>query len=284
MQNPIKRIALASFVAVFASATASLPVLAQEGVAPETVVVTVNGHQITEDELGMASQDFAEQLQRIPDAQRRGLLVDALIDLHLLANAAEAENLDDDAAFERRMAYERAQTLRTAYLVNVVGQSVDDATVQAAYDETVAGFEPQEERRARHILLETEEEAMEVIAELNGGADFATLAQEKSTGPSGPNGGDLGFFGPGQMVPPFEEAVFAMEAGNHSTEPVETQFGFHVILVEETRETAPPSFEQVAPQIRNELLQQNFVATVTLLREAADISYQDETLAPPEDQ
>ena len=281
MHHPIKRLALAGLAAACMSASASLPAFAQDQLAPETVLAIVDGYSITEDEVRMASQDFAEQLQRVPAEQRRAVIVDALVDLHLLASAGEAEGHADTAAFERRMAYQRARTLRTSYLVDVIGAAVDEDAVRAAYDEAISEFQPEEERRARHILVESQEEAMEVIAELNGGADFATLAQERSTGPSGPNGGDLGFFGRGRMVPPFDEAAFAMEPGSYSNEPVETQFGWHVILVEEVRESAPPSFGELAPQIQQGLLQQRFVETLGDLRESAAISYEVEGLEPP---
>jgi peptidyl-prolyl cis-trans isomerase C len=256
-------------------------VAAQDALAPETVLAIVNGYAITEDEAAMASQDFAQQLQQVPPEQRRTVIVDALIDLHLLAGAAEAAGLDESEAFQRRMAYQQARTLRTAYLVDVIAAQVDEAALRASYDEVVSAFEPVEERRARHILLATREEAEAVIGELDGGADFATLATERSTGPTGPNGGDLGFFGPGRMVPPFDEAAFALEVGSYSAEPVETQFGWHVILIEESRMSAAPAFEEVAAQIQQSLLQERFVEAIGGLREGAQISYEIEGVGPP---
>lgn len=256
-------------------------VTAQDALAPETVLAIVNGYAITEDEAAMASQDFAQQLQQVPPEQRRTVIVDALIDLHLLAGAAEAAGLDESEAFQRRMAYQQARTLRTAYLVDVIAAQVDEAALRASYDEVVSAFEPVEERRARHILLATREEAEAVIGELDGGADFATLATERSTGPTGPNGGDLGFFGPGRMVPPFDEAAFALEVGSYSAEPVETQFGWHVILIEESRMSAAPAFEEVAAQIQQSLLQERFVEAIGGLREGAQISYEIEGVGPP---
>lgn len=257
------------------------PAFAQEALDPSTVLAIVNGHEITEDEANLASQDFAEQLQQVPVEQRRAVIVDALIDLHLLASAGEAEGLADSETFQRRLAYQRARTLRTAYLVEVLAAGVDDDAVRAAYDEAVAGFEPEEERRARHILVETEDEARSVIEELDGGADFATLATERSTGPSGPNGGDLGFFGRGRMVPVFEDAAFALEVDSYTPDPVESRFGWHVIYLEEVRESAAPPFEELAPQIQQGLMQQAFVEAITDLREEATISYEVEGLEPP---
>ncbi|MFK7791672.1 MAG: peptidylprolyl isomerase [Devosiaceae bacterium] len=277
MLHTVSRLAIAGLTVLAVSGTS----MAQDALDPATVLATVNGHEITEDEAMMASQDFAEQMQQVPEDQRRAVIVDALIDLHLLAGAGEAAGLADSDAFERRMAYQRARTLRTSYLVEVLAPTVDEAALRAAYDEAVEGFEPEEERRARHILVESEEDARAVIEELDGGADFATLAGERSTGPSGPNGGDLGFFGRGRMVPVFEEAAFALEIGDYTPDPVESQFGWHVIIVEEARETEAPAFEQLAPQIQQGLLQQSFVNAIDGLREEAEITFEMEGLEPP---
>ncbi|MEM6383009.1 MAG: peptidylprolyl isomerase [Pseudomonadota bacterium] len=265
-------------------AMGSAPVWAQETLTPDTVLATVNGHEITEFEARLAGQDFSRQLQQVPAPQRLPAIVSVLIDLHLLAMQAEEEGLDDSEEFQQRMAYQQARTLRTAYLFEVIAASVSDDDVQAAYDAFVAGFEPTEERRARHILVESEETARELIGQLNGGADFAELAQEHSTGPSGPNGGDLGWFTRGRMVPAFEEAAFGIEPGSYGQEPVETRFGFHVIQVEETRNTAPPAFEEQAETLRQELLDERFTAVLGNLREEADITYNVEGLEPPSPQ
>lgn len=173
------------------------------------------------------------------------------------------------------------RTLRTNYLVEVLAAEVDEEALQSAYDEAVAGFEPEEERKARHILVETEEDARAVIEELDGGADFATLATERSTGPSAANGGDLGFFGRGRMVPVFEDAAFALDVGGYTPDPVESQFGWHVIYLEDVRESAAPSFAELAPQIQQGLLQQAFIEAIGGLREEASITYEVEGLEPP---
>ena len=281
MFRPMIRAALTATLAAGVSLGGLAAAAAQEEIGPDTVLAVVNGHAITEYEARLASQDFAEQLQRVPGDQRRAIVVDALIDLHLLADAAEEEGLDESEDFARQMAYQQARTLRTTYLVEVLAQRVDDAAVQAAYDEIVAAFEPTEERKARHILVETEEAAREVIAALDDGAAFADLAQERSTGPSAPNGGDLGWFGRGRMVPAFEEAAFAMEVGAYTADPVQTQFGWHVILVEETRQSEPPALEAIGDQLRQQLLQQEFINAIGGLRDEAEISYEIEGLEPP---
>lgn len=282
MSHFFTRLAMAGLAAFALSAPLVVSsAQAQAELDPGTVLATINGYEITEDEALMASQDFAEQLQQVPVEQRRAVIVDALIDLHLLATAGEDAGLADTASFERRMAYQRARTLRTAYLVEVLAADVDEAALRAAYDEIIAGFEPEEERRARHILLETQEAAQAVIEELDGGADFAALAAERSTGPSAPNGGDLGFFGRGRMVPVFEDAAFGLEVGDYTREPVESQFGWHVIFVEETRQTEAPSFGELGPQIQQGLLQQSFVDAIGALRDSAQITYEVEGIEPP---
>ena len=133
----------------------------------------------------------------------------------------------------------------------------------------------EEEVRARHILLETSEDAVAVIGELDAGGDFVALAKERSTGPSAPQGGDLGYFSAEQMVGPFAEAAFALEPGSHSAEPVETRFGFHVIMVEDRRTKPVPSFEEMEPQIREELSGQAVQDVLLGLREGAEIETED---------
>lgn len=282
MSHFFTRLALAgSLAALLTGPTLAQETSTLEALEPETVLATVNGYEITESEARMASQDFAEQLQQVPVEQRRAVIVDALIDLHLLAMAADEAGLDDSEEFARRMAYQRARTLRSSYLVEVIAADVNEDALREAYDEAIAEFEPSEERQARHILVETEEEAVEVIEALDGGADFATLAQERSTGPSASNGGDLGWFGRGRMVPAFEEAAFDLEVGAYSSAPVETQFGFHVLMVEGVRDTQAPAFEELAPQIQQGLLQRRFIETINDLRDGGEVVYVVEGLEPP---
>ena len=150
--------------------------------------------------------------------------------------------------------------------------------MKARYDAEIANFPTETEVSARHILLETEEAAKEVIAELDGGADFAELAKTKSTGPSGPSGGDRGYLGKGRMVPEFEAAAFALEKGAHSAEPVKTQFGWHVIKKEDERESQPPSYDQVKDQIRQLVAQEKYLELIKVAREKYTYEILDETL------
>jgi peptidyl-prolyl cis-trans isomerase C len=150
--------------------------------------------------------------------------------------------------------------------------------VRARYDKEVAATAPENEVRARHILLETEEEAKAVIAELDGGADFEALAKEKSTGPTGPNGGDLGYFTRGRMVPEFEEAAYALDVGGYTKQPVQTQFGWHVIKLEDKRQVQPPAFADVEGQIPFRLHARALFRTPQQLREEAEVEISDPAL------
>jgi peptidyl-prolyl cis-trans isomerase C len=155
---------------------------------------------------------------------------------------------------------------------------VSDADIKARYEQEIAAVPPEEEISARHILLETEEAAKAVIAELDAGKDFAELAKEKSTGPSAAQGGDLGFFTKGRMVPEFEAAAFEITPGEYGKEPVKTQFGWHVIKVEERRETAPPAFEEVADQVRQLVMRERYAELIRTARSETEIDVLDPDL------
>lgn len=263
------------FRAVLAGAALSLslaviaPATAQEG---DRVVARVNGEPITESDLALAAQDFRDTLAQLPPDQRVAALINGIVDIRLMARAAEAEGLDKTEEGARRLASVRDRALRTEYLRERVFDGITDEAVQALYDEQVTEFEPQEEIRASHILVESEDEAKALIAELDGGADFAELARTSSIDlGSGAAGGDLDFFGPGRMVPPFEAAAFALEVGAYTAEPVQSNFGWHVILVTDKRMSAPPTVDQLRPQLEDEVARQLFLAALDRLREGAEI-------------
>ncbi len=243
-----------------------------------SIVATVDGVSITEAELIFAAEDLAQDLSSVPPAEQRAFLISVLIDMKLMANEARKLELDKAEIFVRRKSYLEERALRRAYFTTFVEAEVTEEATRAAYEELIAAEAPREEVRARHILLGSLEDAEAVIAELEAGRPFEDVAREKSTGPSGPNGGDLGYFGRGQMVPEFENAVFALETGQTS-EPVQTQFGWHVIKVEERRQSAPPPFEQVAARLRQQLLIEAFEAQVEELKSSAVIEITDPELA-----
>lgn len=274
MRRPVQTLA----VSLMALSLGSVSLSAAE---PGDVVAKVGEAEITEADLAFAAKDLGQELQRFPPAQWRQLLLDAVVDMELLAQAARQDGLDQDPDFQKQMEFLELQALRNAYLSQKIGDAISDEDLQAAYDAEFADFEGAEEVNARHILVKEKAEAEELIKELDGGADFAELAREKSTGPSGPNGGDLGFFGRGQMVPPFDEAVFALDPGTYTKEPVETQFGWHVIKLEGKRKQEKPALEEVANGLRQQLFRDRYEAKMAELKGAATVEVLDEKLTKP---
>lgn len=259
---------------------AILPAFAQEDVDPSTVVITVNGLDITEADIELTLQQFADELQNAPAEAARRIAAQYLVELKVLVAADEVVALAESGEFQARMRFLRDQALRERYLTTKIDEAISEADVAAAYQEQIAGFEPADEISARHILVESEAAAAALIGELDGGADFAALASEHSIGPSKAQGGSLGFFGRGQMVPEFEAAAFEMDVGAHSAEPVQTQFGWHIIKVEEKRETSPPALEALRERILMGLRRAAYQSKLEELKAAARIDYQDEALMP----
>lgn len=272
MRKPFRALAASCLVLTLASANG----LAAE---PGDVVAKVGDAEITEAELAFAAQDLGAELQRFPPAQWRKLLLDVMVDMELLAQAARAEKLDEDPDFLKQLEFLKLRALRNAYLGERLNAGISDEEVKALYDKEFADFEGAEEFKARHILVKDKEAAEAIIAELDGGADFAELARDKSTGPSGPNGGDLGYFARGQMVKPFEEAVLTLETGGYSKEPVETQFGWHVIKLEDKRKQEKPALEAVEANLRQQLMRERYDAKMAELKAAHPVEILDEALA-----
>lgn len=244
----------------------------------DAVIATVNGETITESDLKLAESNLDQQFAQLPAEQRRAAALSALIEIRLLAAEAAKSGVEDDAQFKKELEFLRLRALHTAFVDKQVAGAVTDAEVRARYDQEVANTPPANEIRARHILVETKEEAEEIIRQLDAGGDFEALAREKSKDGAAANGGDLGYFGTGQMVPAFEQAAMALEVGAYTKEPVQTQFGFHVIKVEDKRQQQPPAFEQVAAQVRSLLLREKYFAEVDRIRTAATIDIQDPAL------
>jgi peptidyl-prolyl cis-trans isomerase C len=260
------------------SSIALLPAHSFAQEADDPVVATVGGVEIRTSELQMAEADLDPQFESLPAEQRRVAALAAVIDIKALARKAEAEKLDQTEEFKRLMAFQRDRALHNVLFRSGVVESISASDVKARYDKEVAATPPEEEISARHILVEAEEEAKALITELDAGKDFAELAKEKSTGPSAGNGGDLGYFTKGRMVPEFEAAAFALEKGQYGKEPVKTQFGWHVIKVEDRRDSAPPPFEQVADQIRQVLLRERYGELIREARGNVEIEVLDEAL------
>ncbi|MEM6848439.1 MAG: peptidylprolyl isomerase, partial [Pseudomonadota bacterium] len=213
-----------------------------------------------------------QALERFPEAQRPQMVLDLMIDMHLLADAAQKAGIGDNPIVEQRTDYYRTQTLRDLYMEDIISRDVTEDAVRERYETEAAQVEPRKEVSARHILVADEDLAKDLIAQLNDGGDFAALAEEHSMDPgSKARGGSLGFFGQGQMVKPFEDAAFALEPGQVTPEPVQSQFGFHVIQVDDTRVSEVPGFDQVGGRIRDVMIREAFMAELERLKEDADI-------------
>lgn len=261
---------------------ASLLFVAGPVMAEDKVLATVNGASITEADTKLAEEDLAGSLPpNIEGAARQRYLVDYLIDLKLLSQAAEKQKLGEGDEFARRMAYAKDRALMEKLLTGVGSTAVSEAQMKAFYDEQVKALPVETEVRARHILVETEDAAKAALARLKAGEDFAKLAAELSKDPgSGKEGGDLGYFTKDRMVPEFAEAAFKIEPGKMS-EIVKSQFGYHIIKVEDRREKKPPAFELVKDQIAKFMTQRAQEETVTKLRADAKVERFDAVPAAP---
>lgn len=249
------------------SACLALPAAAQDEAGLDTVVATVNGTEITVGHMIVARATLPEQYQQLPDEILFKGILDQLVQQTALADTYQG---DLPARVRLSMENENRSLVAGEVIEGVMAGPVDEDAVKAAYDEQYASAEQGDEYNASHILVETQEEALAIKAELDGGADFAELAREKSTGPSGPGGGSLGWFGKGMMVPSFEAAVIAMEAGAVS-EPVETQFGWHVIMLNEIRKTEAPALNTVRDELELQIRQTRVQTTIDSITEAADV-------------
>lgn len=276
----LSRGALRAF-APFALAMALVcsPALAQGDTAqPGDILATVGGQAITEADLTFAAEDLAAELQAIPPAERRAFLLTVLIDMKVMANAAREAGLDATEIFARRLAYLEERSLRRAFFAEVIEAGVTDEKIAAAYEILAAEFTPEPEVRARHILVPSLEEAQSIRAEIEGGRSFEDAAAQYGTDGTRATGGDLGFFSTGMMVEPFEQAAFALEVGQLS-QPVQTQFGWHLIKLEDRRVSAPPTLDQIRPQLAQQVLYDTFNETVGTLKGGAEIVITDADLA-----
>ena len=242
-------------------------VFAQDRIA----VATLNGETIWLEEVMRAAEGLPPEYRQAPMDTYFDQLVAEVIDTRLAAAAGYESNLEKDKAVAQAMKIAADRILAEAFLSATINSQITDEAIISAYDAFVADTASREQVTASHILVETEEAAHDIIAKLNDGGDFATLAKENSTGPSGPNGGDLGTFGRGQMVPAFETAAFAMPVGSFSAEPVQTQFGWHVISVSERSIQPAPEMEAMRAQLSSNLSRQHLGRLLETLRANAVI-------------
>jgi peptidyl-prolyl cis-trans isomerase C len=245
---------------------------------PDTVLANVNGKPITQADVALAETDLDPQFAKLPPEQRRAAALSALIEIHVMADKAVADGIDKDPEFLRRMELLHERALHSALVDKEVAGKITDADLKKRYDEEMAKQPPVNEIHARHILVKTKEEAEAIIKELDQGGDFEKIAKEKSTDGAAPQGGDLGYFTEDQMVPEFSKAAFALPVGKYTEQPVQTQFGWHVIKVEDKRIKQPPAFDQVKDQIRQVVLRDKYFAMVKETRGAAKIDITDPDL------
>jgi peptidyl-prolyl cis-trans isomerase C len=246
---------------------------------PGTIVATVGGEPITEADLAFAAEDIGADLNQIPADQIRAVLLAQMIDLKLMAQAGEKQGLTEDELFKLRLDYLTDRALRRAYSKVAVSDTITPEAIKAEYDKQVAAIPDEDEIHARHILVSTEDDAKAIKAELDAGADFIELAKAKSIEPNAAqSGGDLGYFKRGLMVKPFGDAAFAMQVGQIS-DPVQTQFGWHIIKVEDRRPAAKPTLEEMTQQIGQQLYVAKYRTLFDGLRKAATIDIPDAALA-----
>lgn len=247
------------------------------GSAPRSgkAVANVDGVPIMEADLELAEAEIGGNLGTLDANTKRRVLVEYLVENQLFANAANKEKLASGPDFDRRLAYWRQRALREAYFEKNVKAKIGDSAARALYDDKVKMIKPEEEVEARHILVSKEEDAKDLVTKIRDGADFAMLAKEHS-GDAGSKekGGMLGYFGKGQMVPQFEQAAFALKPGEVS-DPVKSQFGWHIIKVENRRQKPPPKFEAVKDQILGSLIHKRAQKVAEELRTSAKIEYLD---------
>ena len=265
LTSVLKSTTLSALIAL--SASFATPAWAQEKIS----VGSVNGEPMYLDEVMQLTEQLPDEYRRQPLESYYPNLVAEIANTKLGAKAATNANLQDNELVQDAIRIATERILAEAYFATEMRKMVTDEEIQSAYDRFIADSDSREEISARHILVNEKQEAVDLIAKLKDGADFATLAQEFSTGPSGPKGGDLGYFGRGQMVPDFEVAAFDLAIGTFTAEPVQTQFGWHVIKLEDKRTQPAPTLEEMRSQIAQGLSQQALARLIEELRKDADI-------------
>ena len=245
----------------------------------DSVLASVNGYDITLGHLVALLSRLPEQYQTLEDDVLYSGMLDQLIDQTVIAQSVSADPSTDDKRIQLTLANERIALLASMVFDDLSKADVAEEDLQAAYDAQYGNTEPAKEFNASHILVETAEEAQAIVEELNGGADFAETAIAKSTGPSGPRGGDLGWFGSGRMVPEFETAVVTLEPGEIS-EPVQTQFGWHVIKLDDTRDVAPPTLDEVRAELSEQIRETSIEGALETLRVDAEITRTEIEIPP----
>jgi peptidyl-prolyl cis-trans isomerase C len=244
------------------------------------VLAKVNGSEIHQSDMALAEEELGPSLDKMDPATKQENLLAFLIDMKIVSKAAEDKKVEDNEEFKKRLAFARNRLLMDSLLATEGKAATTDEAMKKVYEDAAKQITGEQEVHARHILVETEDEAKAVKAELDKGADFAELAKKKSKDPGASDGGDLGFFTKEQMVPEFSAVAFALEPGKIS-DPVKSQFGWHIIKVEEKRNRKAPDFEQVKAQIETYVTRKAQADYVAKLREGAKIERLDQAANTP---
>src|SRR5436305_4169962 len=255
---------------------AALPVRAQEA---NPVLARVNGAEIRASDVALAEEELGPSLAQMDPATKKENVLSFLIDMKIVSKEAEDKKIADRDDFKTRLAFARNRLLMDNLLAVEGKAATTDENMKKVYEDAAKQISGEQEVHARHILVETEDQAKKIEAELKKGADFAELAKKESKDPGASDGGDLGFFTKDQMVPEFSTAAFALEPGKIS-DPVKTQFGWHVIQVEEKRTRKAPDFEQVKPQIETYVVRKAQADYVAKLRTAAKVERMNDAAKP----
>jgi peptidyl-prolyl cis-trans isomerase C len=243
--------------------------------ASDPVVAKINGTDIRQSDLALAEEELGQNAPQMTGDAKREYLVAYLTDILLVAKAAESKKVADTPDFKNRLAYTRNKLLMESFLQSEAKAAATDQAMRTVYDDAVKQMGSEQEVRARHILVPTEEEAKSILAEIKKGTDFAELAKQKSKDPgAAAQGGDLGYFSKEQMVPEFAEMAFKLDKGQLS-EPVKTQFGWHIIKVEDKRSKPVPPFEQVKDQVETYVIRKAQADLIAKLREGAKVERLD---------
>jgi peptidyl-prolyl cis-trans isomerase C len=238
----------------------------------DPVVATVNGQPVRLSELEIAQQALPQQYRNMPLQAVFPALLDRIVDSKLVVQEGKKNKVADDPAFKKRMAFVEDQVMQDFWIQREVARKITPEKLQQRYEERLKSMPAEEEVHARHILVSTEDEAKAIIADLKKGAAFDKLAKEKSTDKaSGAEGGDLGWFKKSDMVKEFADAAFALKKDELTETPVKTQFGYHVIKLEDRRKAPPPAFEELADQLREEMAREAVTAQLDQLRSGAKI-------------
>jgi peptidyl-prolyl cis-trans isomerase C len=256
---------------------AGLPARADDA---NPVLAKVNGSEIRQSDLALAEEELGPSLAQMDPATKKDNVLSFLIDMKIVAKAAEDKKVENSEDFKKRLAFTRNRLLMDSLLASEGKAATTDEAMKKVYEDASKQITGEQEVHARHILVETEDEAKAVKAELDKGADFAELAKKKSKDPGASDGGDLGFFTKDQMVPEFSAVAFTLEPGKIS-DPVKSQFGWHIIKVEEKRNRKAPDFEQVRGQIETYVARKAQADYVAKLRETAKVERMDQAAADP---